>query len=72
MMKKLILMLALMSCVAVQIQAQGLRNRSQFGVKVGVNYANVYDSRGEKFNAEGRLGVAGGFFFLIAFKRLFL
>lgn len=54
-----------MSCVAVQIQAQGLRNRSQFGVKVGVNYANVYDSRGEKFNAEGRLGVAGGFFLTI-------
>jgi hypothetical protein len=32
------------------------------GVKAGVNFANVYDSKGEEFNADTKLGfVAGGF-----------
>lgn len=32
------------------------------GIKAGTNYANVYDSQGEEFNADGKFGwVAGGF-----------
>jgi hypothetical protein len=69
-MKKLILMFAVMSCIVAQTQAQGFRNRSQFGVKAGINFANVYDSQGEKFNAEGKLGIAGGFFLTLPIGKL--
>jgi hypothetical protein len=69
-MKKLMLMFAVMSCLVAQTQAQGLRNRSQFGIKVGLNYANVYDTQGEKFNAEGKLGLTGGFFLTLPIGKL--
>jgi len=35
------------------------------GPKVGYNYANVYDSEGEKFEADGRVGFVAGVFFTI-------
>ena len=33
-----------------------------FGVKVGTNLSNVYDSKGEKFNADPKFGLATGVF----------
>ena len=35
------------------------------GLKAGANYANVYDSQGEDFEADGKLGFAGGGFLTI-------
>jgi hypothetical protein len=35
------------------------------GLKAGANYANIYDSKGEEFTADGRFGFAGGIFFSI-------
>jgi hypothetical protein len=42
--------------------AQEIDNREQLqlGVKVGLNYSNVYDAQGEKFNADPKLGFAAG------------
>lgn len=38
------------------------RNEFQIGIKAGANLANVYDTEGEDFNADGKFGfVAGGF-----------
>ncbi|MEX2597846.1 MAG: porin family protein [Salibacteraceae bacterium] len=36
-----------------------------FGVKAGVNYSNIYDTEGEDFQADGKLGLAGGAFLSI-------
>lgn len=38
------------------------RDKVHIGAKIGFNYANVYDSKGEDFNADAKLGLAiGGF-----------
>jgi hypothetical protein len=38
------------------------RDQLSFGVKLGLNYSNVYDSQGENFVADAKFGVAlGGF-----------
>lgn len=39
--------------------------RIQFGMKAGINFSNVYDSKGEQFNADGKIGAAGGVFISI-------
>lgn len=41
------------------------RKKFQFGLKVGSNYSNIYDSDGESFDAEGKFGLAGGVFITI-------
>lgn len=44
------------------IIGQDSESAVQFGVKAGVNYANVYDSQGDEFRADGKFGFAGGVF----------
>ncbi len=41
------------------------RKKFQFGLKIGSNYSNIYDSDGESFDAEGKFGLAGGIFIAI-------
>ena len=41
------------------------RNKFHFGVKAGTNFANVYDSQGESFRADGKFGLAAGAFFTV-------
>ena len=41
------------------------REKFQFGLKAGLNFSNVYDAKGEKFNADGKFGLAGGLFIAI-------
>lgn len=41
------------------------RKKFQFGLKIGSNYSNIYDSDGENFDAEGKFGLAGGIFMAI-------
>ena len=36
-----------------------------FGLKAGANYSNVYDSDGEEFTADSKIGFAGGLFLTI-------
>lgn len=46
------------------------RKRILFGLKAGLNYANVYDSEGEDFNADPKLGLAAGAFIAIPIGKL--
>lgn len=39
--------------------------RLNFGVKLGTNYSNVWDSEGEEFNADAKFGLAFGAFLSI-------
>lgn len=45
--------------------AQDNRNALAFGPKVGLNMSNVYDSEGEKFDADPKFGFAAGAFLSI-------
>ena len=63
-MKKLILLIAAVSIAAVANAQRGteLRSRLLFGLKIGTNYSNVYDSDGENFNSNPKVGlVTGGY-----------
>jgi len=65
-MKKILLILAIVTLMVNYNKAQDnktdFRERLQFGAKIGTNYSNVYDSKGEEFSADGKFGFAfGGF-----------
>lgn len=62
-MKKLTLIAcALIATYSVNAQNDDTRDNLQMGVKGGVNYSNVYDTKGDQFKADGRFGlVLGGF-----------
>lgn len=38
------------------------REKLSFGLKAGLNYSNVYDSKNSEFKADGKVGLAGGLF----------
>lgn len=38
------------------------RDKFKFGLKAGLNFANVYDEEGEEFRADGKFGAVGGLF----------
>jgi hypothetical protein len=61
-MKKLLLSVAVIGLTVASSYAQNTRDEISFGLKVGSNYSNVYDSQGEKFSAEGKYGLAAGAF----------
>lgn len=66
-MKKLNLVALALTIVSFSANAQDdssidTRDQLQIGAKIGLNYANVYDSRGEEFDADAKFGMAiGGF-----------
>lgn len=39
------------------------REKFTFGIKAGINYSNVWDEKGQDFNADPIVGFAGGLFF---------
>jgi hypothetical protein len=63
-MKKNILAFVAFILMANTMAAQGNSSSSQIhiGFKAGVNYSNIYDSQGEKYSADGKIGLAGGGF----------
>lgn len=64
-MKKLILIITILISIASSGNAQDqadFRSRINVGFKVGTNYSNVYDSKGETFSADAKFGFAGGLF----------
>lgn len=61
-MKKIILIAAAAICVAYNASAQ---DNVAFGLKIGANYSNVYDSQGEEFDANSKFGLAAGAFLSI-------
>ncbi|GGD80080.1 hypothetical protein GCM10011514_50060 [Emticicia aquatilis] len=67
-MKKIFLLLSAIVLSINLCEAQvsdDSRKKFQFGLKVGSNYSNIYDSNGENFDAEGKFGLAGGIFMAI-------
>lgn len=68
-MKKLSLVAITLTMITLNVNAQDetmdTRDQIQFGAKVGANYANVYDSEGEEFDADPKLGMAVGAFISI-------
>jgi opacity protein-like surface antigen len=69
-MKHFFLMIIALVVMSSSIYAQDTskeetRNKFQFGLKAGANYANVYDSKGEEFRADGKFGFVGGLFIAI-------
>lgn len=69
-MKKLILSLTALLALSTAPRALAasptdLRSSLLFGFKGGINYSNVYDSEGEDFRADSKVGFAGGIFVAI-------
>lgn len=72
-MKKIVLLIATFAFMATYVVAQNSDSRSEFhfGIKAGLNFANVYDDQGEEFRADGKTGFAGGVFVTIPIGDLF-
>jgi hypothetical protein len=64
-MKRILLTIAIPALFTTQLLAQEAENTQDklvIGFKAGMNYSNVYDSQGEEFNADPKVGFAGGAF----------
>jgi hypothetical protein len=65
-MKKAIIMIAFIALSVTNSVAQTAsiddREKIFFGIKIGTNYSNVYDSEGEDFVADAKFGLTGGVF----------
>ena len=65
-MKKIsLLTLMLASLTSIGVAQDGSsetdnREKFQFGLKAGLNYSNVYDEKGDEFNANAKFGLAAG------------
>ncbi len=72
-MKKIFLITAAVAFLAINAHAQDSRSNArtkiQVGLKAGANYSNIYDTKGESFDAEARFGAAGGVFLGIPIGR---
>lgn len=72
-MKKIILFFAIIMTFGTFSKAQDneIDNRDEFqiGARVGLSRSNVYDSKGEEFNADPKFGFTGGLFLKIPFGK---
>ena len=48
-----------------QNEGKDYRTQAAFGLKAGMNSSNVYDEKGEDFQANPKLGLAAGIFVAI-------
>lgn len=71
-MKKIVLscLTAVVSLTMYSQSETDVRGRLVFGLKAGVNFSNVYDSRGQSFDANPKLGFAGGGYLAIPIGKL--
>lgn len=58
----IILFVGGLSCKAQDDDQEKYERRVHLGPKIGLNYANVFDERGDEFIAEGKFGFVGGAF----------
>lgn len=70
-MNKTILIIISVALISSNLYAQDDRSKISLGVKAGANFANVYDSEGEEFDAGGKLGLAAGVFVAIPIGQFF-
>ena len=63
-MKKIFILFVSLSFMVVIARAQetdfDLRNNLTFGIKMGLNLSNVYDTKGDAFNTDPKFGYAAG------------
>jgi hypothetical protein len=73
-MKKKLLFISLSLFSFYNVNAQELagdpEERIRIGVKAGLNLSNVYDTKGQEFNADGKFGFAVGGFVSVPFGKL--
>ena len=72
-MKKLFIIIATLAFMVSNSNAQDNETSEspQFGFKIGANLANVYDTDGDQFKADAKLGLAAGAFLSIPLGRIF-
>jgi hypothetical protein len=74
-MRKVILIIAVFAFMVFNLSAQGnkfdLSKKFQFGVKAGANLSNVYDTQGENFATDPKVGFTTGFFIEVPVWRYF-
>jgi hypothetical protein len=75
-MKKIVMIVAVCLSIKSVATAQNTgntdnREKFQVGLKAGLNYSNVYDSKGEEFKADAKFGFAGGGFLRIPIGKYF-
>ncbi len=64
--KSLLMLIALFVFGGIGMaQTSNFNEKISIGVKAGANLSNVYDTQGEEFNADAKLGLAAGVFFQI-------
>ncbi|MFD2519513.1 porin family protein [Emticicia soli] len=72
-MKKAFFITAMAALLGINAYGQdGVSNSStgiHLGLKAGMNYSNIYDSKSEEYDAQGKYGVAGGLFLAIPIGR---
>lgn len=51
--------------ISAQNNSTDLRDEFHFGLKAGVNFSNIYDAEDQEFNADFKIGFAGGAFLAI-------
>lgn len=59
------------SVVIAQENTTDFRDKLTFGIKAGLNLSNVYDSKGEEFQHESKLGLAAGIALAIPIGKYF-
>lgn len=73
-MKKVIILTCIISLFSLsnlwaQDSISDYREKIQFGLKIGGNYANVYDTEGEQFDNDPKFGLATGAFLSIPISK---
>lgn len=61
-MKANIFMLTAILLMASNNKSYAQSDQIHIGLRAGLNYSNVYDSQGQEYTADGKLGLAGGAF----------
>lgn len=68
-MKKLLLITTAIAFWSISVYGQSSGSNSSTGVhlglKAGLNYSNIYDSKGDEYDADGKFGAVGGLFLSI-------
>ena len=73
-MKKILIISTLMFSMVSFVKAQDdtdNREKIQFGARIGASYSNVYDTKGQEFDADAKLGFSGGLFVMFPIGKYF-
>jgi hypothetical protein len=63
--------ISILTYVKINAQTEDTRSELDFGIKAGINISNVWDSQGDEFEADAKIGFAGGVFLGIPLGKFF-